>query len=161
MSPKYRLAFFVVAAVIVLDQVTKFLIRKTMDLYHSIEIIPHFANLTYTLNPGAAFSFLAGSRPIVRLTFLVLVAVAAIGCLIYLLKTTRADRRGFTISLSLILGGAVGNLADRLRWGEVVDFIDLYRNHFHWPAFNVADSAITIGIILFLILMLQERSWKT
>jgi signal peptidase II len=160
-NPKYRLAFIIVAAVVLLDQATKFWVHKSMALYQSIEVIPHFANLTYIRNPGAAFSFLAESRPSLRMTFLVVVAIAAIACIVFLLKITRSDRRSFTVGLSLILGGAVGNLIDRLRLGEVADFIDLYWNRFHWPAFNLADSAITIGVILLLIRMLRQRSWNT
>jgi len=81
----------------------------------------------------------------------------AIGCIAYLLRSLRPQQKASLISLSLILGGAVGNLIDRLRLGEVIDFIDLHWYHYHWPAFNVADSAISMGVVLFCIQMLRGK----
>lgn len=158
MSPKYRLAFVLSGAVVVADQVTKYLVHSRMSLLDSVEVIPGFANLTYLRNTGAAFGFLAGNPSGLRVAFFIAVSVVAVGCVLYLIKHLRADQTGFLVSLSLILSGAVGNLIDRIRLGEVIDFIDLYWGHFHWPAFNVADSAITIGVFLLFLQMLRKKS---
>ena len=158
MNPKYRLALIIVSAVIVLDQITKALVQNLMHLYQSIAIVPGFAHLTFLKNTGAAFGFLAGPRSSLRIAFFALVSSVAIGCVLYLLKNLRPDQKSLVASLSLILGGAAGNLIDRLRTGEVVDFIDLHWHHLHWPAFNVADSSITIGVILLFIQMLRKQS---
>ena len=158
MNPKYRLAIIIVSTVSVLDQITKTLVQNLMHLYQSIEIVPNFVHLTFLKNTGAAFGFLAGPRSSLRIAFFVLVSGVAIGCVWYLLKNLRPGRTSLVASLSLILGGAIGNLIDRLRMGEVIDFIDLHWHHFHWPAFNVADSSITIGVILLFIQMLRKQS---
>lgn len=158
MSPKYRLALIVGSTILVLDQITKALVANLMHLYQAIEIVPNFVHLTYLKNTGAAFGVLAGTRSPLRMAFFVLVSSVAIGCVLYLLKNLRPGRTSLVASLSLILGGAVGNLIDRLRMGEVIDFIDLHWHHFHWPAFNVADSSITIGVILLFIQMIRKQS---
>jgi signal peptidase II len=157
-NPKYRLALIVGSTVLVLDQITKALVANLMHLYQSIEIVPYFAHLTYLKNTGAAFGVLAGTRSPLRMVFFVLVSSVAIGCVLYLLKNIRPGRTSLVASLSLILGGAVGNLIDRLRLGEVIDFIDIHWHHLHWPAFNVADSSITIGVILLFIQMIRKQS---
>jgi signal peptidase II len=156
-SPKYRLTVLVISSVLILDQITKVLVHKTMALYQSIELVPNFIHLTYLRNTGAAFGLLAGSRSALRLAFFTLLAAAAIVCIFFLLKNLPPDRKMTNISLSLILSGAIGNLIDRLRLGEVIDFIDLHWYDIHWPAFNVADSAITIGVILFCIQMVRKE----
>jgi signal peptidase II len=155
---KYRLVFLVSSFVLVLDQVTKYWVDKTMTLYQSFELVPHFVRITYVRNTGAAFGFLAGDRSTVRMFFFILVSLVAIGCISYLLKTLRPQQKTLLFSLSMILGGAAGNLIDRLRVGEVTDFIDLHWYQYHWPAFNVADSAITIGVALLFLQMLRKGS---
>jgi signal peptidase II len=157
--PKYRLAFAVGGSVLVLDQITKSLVDHWMRLHQSIEILPNFAHLTYIRNTGAAFGFLAGSNASWRMVFFIIISLVAIGCVFYLLKSLRPPQNTSVVSLALILGGAVGNLVDRVRLGEVIDFLDLHWHDTHWPAFNVADSAITIGVILLLIQMLRRRSF--
>jgi signal peptidase II len=156
-NPKYRLALIVGSTVLILDQITKVLVQRLMQPYQSIEIVPQFAHLIYLKNTGAAFGFLAGTRSPLRVVFFVLVSSVAIGCVLYLLKNLRPGRQPLVLSLSLILGGAFGNLIDRLRLGEVIDFIDIHWHHVHWPAFNVADSAITIGVILLFIQMIRKQ----
>ncbi len=158
MSPKYTLMTLLSGGVLVLDQATKVLVDKTMVLHQSIEIIPNFADLTYLRNTGAAFGFLAGARSSLRIVFFALISSVAIGCIVYLIRGLRPQRKGLLVSLSLILGGAIGNLIDRLRLGEVIDFIDLHWYDIHWPAFNVADSAISIGVVLLFIQMLRKGS---
>jgi signal peptidase II len=158
MNSKYLLASWVCGAILVLDQLTKWWVHKTMALHQSIEILPNFARLTYIRNTGAAFGFFAGVQSNWRMVFFILVSLIAIAAILYLLKTIPPKRSGQIVSLSLVLGGATGNLIDRLRWGEVIDFIDLHWHRYHWPAFNIADSAITMGVIGLLILMSRKGS---
>ena len=158
MNPKYRLMVTISSAVLVFDQITKVVVEKTMSLYQSIEMIPNFVHITYLRNTGAAFGFLAGGRSPLRMIFFILVSSVAIGCISYLLKTLRPQQKTLIVSLSLILGGAIGNLVDRLRMGEVIDFIDLHWYHVHWPAFNVADSAISVGVALLFVQLMRKGS---
>jgi signal peptidase II len=144
--------------ILVLDQATKVLVDKTMAMHQSIDLIPNFVSLTYLRNTGAAFGFLAGARSSLRIVFFALISSVAIGCIVYLIRGLRPPHKALLISLSLILGGAIGNLVDRLRLGEVIDFIDLHWYDIHWPAFNVADSAISIGVVLLFIQMLRKGS---
>ena len=144
---------------LILDQVTKYLIHTGMALHESIPVIPGFFSITYIRNPGAAFGFLAGASPTFRYVFFIGVTVAAIGLIIHYLRTYVADDQFLTISLGMILSGAIGNLIDRVRFGEVIDFLDVYLGATHWPAFNVADSAISVGaFVLFFHLILQKKS---
>lgn len=137
------------ACLVVADQVTKAVVHREMTLHESIPIVPS-VNLTYTRNPGAAFSLLADADPTFRGWFFLIVSIVALTLItVFLRRVERGD--WWTLSgLSLILGGAVGNIIDRVRYGEVIDFIDLYVGRYHWPVFNLADSAITIGMVLLL-----------
>lgn len=135
--------------VVVLDQITKLLVLEKMPLYHSIEVLPGFFNLTHIRNPGGAFGFMAsGSQGLRNLLFFGVSAIA-MGLIVYFYRSTPRTHPLLASALALIFGGAVGNLIDRLRFGEVVDFLDVYIGAWHWPAFNVADSAITVGITIF------------
>ncbi len=157
MSNKYYLTFIISGGIVILDQITKFLVDLNMSLHQSIEIIPNFFHLTYIRNTGAAFGLLAGDPTLGRIIFFTLFSFLAIGCLIYLLKNLRPGAKTAFISLSLILGGAIGNLIDRLRWGEIIDFLDLHWYNWHWPAFNIADSSITIGVIFLFYQIMRKR----
>lgn len=149
-SPLVRLLCLVTLPVLVLDQVTKMLVRERMDLYQNIAIIPHFLDLTYTMNPGAAFSLFAGMPAWFRLAFLIAMNLGAIVVLTYLLA--RSDRVDFnTTAFALIIAGAAGNVIDRGIRGEVIDFIRVHYYGWNYPIFNVADSAITIGVAMILI----------
>lgn len=141
--------FWIALSVLVLDQITKVSVAGTMGLYESIELTPFFS-LTYVHNQGAAFSFLSEAGGWQRWFFVVLSVAASIGLTIWLLRLPK-DARWQETALGLILGGAVGNLIDRVAYGYVIDFLDLYYNNWHWPAFNVADSGITVGVILMVI----------
>lgn len=158
MKPKYRPVVIISSIVLVLDQATKALVHGQMALYQSIEIIPNFFHLTYLRNTGAAFGLMAGNRSALRIVFFFLVSAVAIGCIFYLLKNLRSGQTPWVVSLSSILGGAVGNLIDRLRLGEVIDFLDFHWYTWHWPAFNVADSAITIGVMFLAYQMIRKGS---
>lgn len=134
------------ALVIMLDQLSKWLISNWLDLYQTVEILPFF-NLTLAHNYGAAFSFLASAGGWQRWFFVVL-AVSISAALTVWLKRLPTNAKLEAASLALILGGAIGNVIDRLLYGYVVDFLDLYYGSYHWPAFNIADSAICVGAVL-------------
>ncbi|MEN6331118.1 MAG: signal peptidase II [Smithella sp.] len=136
------------AAVTALDQITKAAITSRFLLHESYAVIDGFFNLVYVMNPGAAFGFLAGASAAFRYVFFTGITAVAILLIIYYLVKNQHGSTVTAVSLTLIFGGAVGNLIDRIRFGAVVDFLDLYIGACHWPAFNVADSAITVGAIL-------------
>lgn len=145
------------AFIITVDQVTKACVSLAMSLHESIVVIGGVFNITYVRNPGAAFGFLATAGPAFRTVFFVAITVAAIVLILYYLYKTTQDEPLLVFSLSLILAGAVGNLIDRVRFGEVIDFLDVYIGVHHWPAFNVADTAISLGAILLIIHMVRDR----
>lgn len=134
---------------IVLDQGSKLIIDSSMQLYQSIPVLPSF-NLTYVHNTGAAFSFLSEAGGWQRWFFAGLALGISIIIAIWLSRLQKHETL-LAVSLSLILGGAVGNLIDRLAYGYVIDFLDVYYGTWHWPAFNIADSAITLGVALMLL----------
>jgi signal peptidase II len=134
---------------IILDQVSKLAIAGSMQLYQSIPIIPYF-NLTYVHNTGAAFSFLSEAGGWQRWFFAGLALVISIVITVWLARLKQHETL-LAIALALVLGGAIGNLIDRLAYGYVIDFLDVYYQTWHWPAFNIADSAITLGVILMLV----------
>ena len=145
-------------AVVVLDVWTKWLVLGRIRLYEAIPVIPGFFQLVHVRNTGAAFGLGANASsnlvPILlnvgAITVFIIVAV-------YAFRTAVTDR-ALQIGLHLILGGAIGNLLDRFRFGYVVDFLDVYIGRHHWPAFNVADSAICIGIVLLFLDMRKKPS---
>lgn len=134
---------------IVLDQVTKLIVVAEMRLYESIPIIPFFS-FTRVHNYGAAFSFLADAGGWQR-WFFTIIAIAISSLIFWWLTQTRREQVLLPIAFCLILGGAIGNLIDRIAYGYVVDFLDVYYQSYHWPAFNIADSAIFLGAVLLLI----------
>lgn len=155
------LSFFLLLFVVVLDQFAKAWIVKSFALYESLEIIPGFFNLTYLTNKGSAFGFLADVDGDWRHYFFLSLATVALVLLFVAWVRMRKDHSLYGPALALIAGGTVGNVIDRVRLGAVVDFLDFYVAGHHWPAFNVADSAITIGVALFLIgNLLEERKKK-
>ncbi|HEY6872018.1 MAG TPA: signal peptidase II [Geobacteraceae bacterium] len=155
MKPKYIILAVVSATVLVIDQATKLYIDRTMDLQTSITVVENFFNITYLRNRGAAFSFLAGFR--YRLQFFIMVSLLASAVILAVFRRLRPDQRFSAFSLSLIFSGALGNLIDRVRLGEVIDFLDAHWYSHHWPAFNVADSAICVGVFLLAIDMFLEE----
>lgn len=159
MLKPYRLLLLVTPAVLILDQLSKLYIDRTFTLYESVTVVENFFHITYLRNQGAAFGLMAGSPW--RVPLLVGVAlVAAVGILWYMSRLEPRQKL-LRAALALIFSGAVGNLIDRIRLGEVIDFIDVHWYRHHWPAFNIADSAITIGVGLMLLdLWLEERRLK-
>jgi len=148
----------IAALVVIIDQLTKQWIMANFALHEQQNVIPGIFDLVYVTNTGAAFGFMAGSKSWLRHLFFVGVAITALIFIIYAYSHLKRQNKIFTYALGLIGGGAIGNLIDRLRFGSVVDFLDFYLGNHHWPAFNVADSAITVGVGLFLLgTMLQHR----
>lgn len=143
------------ALILFLDQATKYLVAHTLGLYESVTVFPGF-NITLVHNTGAAFSFLRDAGGWQRWFFMALSSIIS-GLLVFWMYTTPAHRKWLLCSLALILGGALGNLIDRVLYGYVIDFFDIslpflpLRLFNPWPAFNIADSAITTGIILLVI----------
>src|SRR5690242_3511321 len=145
-----RLLFGITLPILILDQASKLYIASHLALHQDIVLIPNWLDITYTLNPGAAFSMFAGMPAWFRSSLLLVLAAAAIVVLFVLL--VRDSRLSLTsAALAMILAGAIGNLIDRLARGPVVDFILMHYYAYAWPVFNVADSAITIGVVLILI----------
>ncbi|WP_338848878.1 signal peptidase II [Massilia sp. W12] len=138
----------IAAIIILLDQITKITVFKTMSEGQVIPITSFF-NLRFVYNPGAAFSFLANAGGWQRWFFTVLGVVAAI--YITWLLARAGGQRLFCWAMSLILGGAIGNVIDRIAYGKVVDFLDFHYQGMSWPAFNLADSAICVGAVLFIV----------
>jgi signal peptidase II len=139
----------ITSLVIVLDQVSKWWMVSWLSLYETVAIMPYF-NLTMAHNYGAAFSFLAQAGGWQRWFFIGLALIISVVLLVWLAKL-KPTAKLEAISLSLILGGAMGNVMDRIMYGYVVDFLDVYVGTSHWPAFNIADSAICIGAVLLIL----------
>ena len=149
-DPRWRLALTVASVVFVLDRLTKMLVERTMTLEQTIDLLPFFA-LTYVRNPGAAFGLFRNAPEPFRIPLLLVVTVVAFVVLVGYLRETPADRRVVVAALGGVLGGALGNLYCRVRYGEVIDFFHLHWGGWSWPMFNVADSAITVGVIVLLV----------
>jgi len=161
-NAKYELSDFIPvgigAAVVLVDQLTKLWIMTTFALHEQLNIIPGFFNLIHVTNTGAAFGFLAGSKSLLRQVFFVGVAVIALVIMVSVYGHLKKQGKIFVYALGLIAGGAVGNLIDRLRFGSVIDFLDFFIGSHHWPAFNAADSAITVGVALFMLGTLLQHA---
>ena len=140
---------------VILDQISKQVANAQLVLHHSLAIFPGF-NFTLIYNEGAAFSFLSNAGGWQRWFFTILSIVIS-GVLFVWLKKLDHSKRMLAAGLAFILGGAIGNLIDRIVYGHVIDFIDVYYKSYHWPAFNLADSAITLGAALLILDMLLER----
>jgi len=145
------LYYFIITVIIIVDQLTKLWIVNSFTLYESVQIVPGFFNLIYVVNKGAAFSILADVDSPWRHYFFIIVGLAAIIGLTIVYYKTRSQSRLYGVALALICGGAIGNLIDRIRLGHVTDFLDFSIGSYHWPAFNVADSAICVGVGIFLL----------
>lgn len=157
MKKRCSFTFAVVACIVFLDQITKFFISSNMSLYESFPVIDGLFNMTYIRNTGAAFGFLADASPAFRSFLLIGVTVAVILLIMYYIWKMSAEEKFFVFPLSLILGGAVGNLIDRVRFGDVIDFLDFYISSYHWPAFNIADSAVSVGAVILLFKVFKKK----
>ena len=153
-----RLPYFLVALVIfVLDRAAKILVEAYLPLHQSLTIIPGFFDLAHTRNTGVAFGFLANSdSPWMPRVLTLISSLALLTILVFSLRNSSKNWK-LQLGLMLVLGGAGGNLCDRLLYGYVIDFIEAYYRSYHWPTFNVADSSISIGIGLLLLETLTHR----
>jgi signal peptidase II len=153
----YHLMVWPAVAVIVLDQLSKWAVLRSLRVHECVPVLTGFFDLVHVRNRGMAFGLM--NRPGIDFTFYFLVAAslgAVVLLLVWFLKLKDGDSR-LTLGLSLILGGAVGNLIDRLRFREVIDFLDFYLGQYHWPVFNLADSAITVGTFLVALSLIFKR----
>lgn len=148
---RYGIVFGVAAVVLVLDQVTKWIIRQNLSLYDSIIVIDSFFHITHLQNPGAAFGLLADAPAGLRVPFFFAVGLIAVTALMFFVRRVDESRLLLLVSLGAILGGAFGNLVDRVVLGAVTDFLDFHVNGYHWPAFNVADSGISVGMVVLIL----------
>jgi signal peptidase II len=154
-----RLLLIVAPLLLVLDQLSKLYIDRNFFLGQSVTVFTNFFHITYIRNKGAAFGILAGSPW--RVPFFITIGVIASGALLWYLYSTRAEQKLLQIALVMVLSGAIGNIIDRVRLAEVIDFIDVHWYQYHWPAFNIADSAITVGVGLMIVdLWYEERRNK-
>lgn len=147
--------YLIALVVIIFDQWTKYLVIENMAIGESIPIIENLIYLTSHRNPGAAWGILAG-----QMWFFYIITVIVVGIIIYYMETYSKGHRLLGLSLALVLGGAIGNLIDRVRFQEVVDFVDVYIFSYDYPIFNVADSSLVIGVILIGIITLLEEVRK-
>jgi signal peptidase II len=160
-SKKTLTVLAIVALIVILDQITKVCIVQTLELNRRIPVIDSFFDLTHLRNTGAAFSFLAQAPAWFRQPFFFIATAVAIVVLSLFLQRLQEDNRIMIVAVAGILGGAVGNLIDRILYGEVIDFLLFYWGEYYWPAFNVADSCITLGVIGLLWSSLRESRVST
>jgi|JTFO01.1.fsa_nt_gb signal peptidase II len=157
MNNKYRIVSILSGVIIILDQITKIWVQGSISMYESIPVIPGFFDLVHVLNKGAAFGFLNRADIHWQTYFFIGVSALAVVLIFHLVRTVdRRDPFMFT-GLGCILGGALGNMIDRIRIGQVIDFLDFHVAGHHWPAFNVADMAISVGALLLLISFYQRK----
>ncbi|TYT74329.1 signal peptidase II [Desulfobotulus mexicanus] len=148
---------WVASFVVLTDQVTKHLVHTGMVYGSSIPLIPGLFDLTHVHNPGGAFGFLAGQSELIRKIVFIFVSGLATLMILYFYHRTPMNFLWLRTGLALIFGGAVGNMTDRIRFGYVIDFFDVYWKTWHWPAFNVADSAICVGMGIFVFHVLFKK----
>jgi signal peptidase II len=146
---RYIIVFIAVVTIVGLDQLTKYMVCQSLPLHHQKTVIKNFFNIVHIRNPGIAFGMFTQAGARYRTPMLILVSAVAVFIVCYFLYQIRDGSWMQIMCFSLLLGGAAGNLIDRFRIGEVIDFLDVHwYSAFHWPAFNVADSAINVGIVL-------------
>jgi signal peptidase II len=155
MKPRYTLFLLLTVAGLLFDQASKLFIDRSMKLFDTIPVVTDFFNITYVRNPGAAFSFLSNASW--RLPFFISVSLVAAVVILVAFHKLRDEQKLAQVSLAMIFAGAIGNLIDRVRLGEVIDFLDVHWYRHHWPAFNVADSLICVGVFLLALDMLLEE----
>lgn len=148
---KWWLLATVTAAAVALDQWTKWLVLQSIPLQGRVPVVTSLFDLVHVRNRGGAFGLFASLHAGWRGPIFLLLSIAAIALVVGMIRKAPAGRWGLITALSLVLGGAIGNLIDRIRLGEVIDFLDFYRGRYHWPAFNVADIAIVVGVGILLV----------
>lgn len=159
MKNRYLFLIAVALPVIILDQATKLFIVRTLEFHGTITVVENFFEIIHTRNQGAAFGFLRDSA--IRLPFLITVSIVAALVVLAVFRKLRPDQKPTAWGLALVFAGAIGNLIDRVRLGEVIDFLNVHWYEHFWPAFNVADSAICVGVGLLAVdMILEERRRK-
>ena len=153
----YALIIWPAFLIVVLDQVSKLFVIRSLRVHESLPVIKGFFNLVHVRNRGMAFGFMNRAHADLGFWLLVSTSIFAIALLLFWFFRLKDGNIRITLGLSLILGGAVGNLIDRVRFREVVDFLDVFVGSYHWPAFNVADAAITTGTFLVAITLFFKR----
>lgn len=149
--------FFLIAVLFALaDQVLKQIVDKTFSLGDSLAVIPGFFNLVYLRNSGGAFSILDGLPPLWGRLFFICATLAALAFVLYLYRSHPPGNLWGRVGMILVFGGGLGNLVDRVAYGEVIDYLLFYYGRYHWPAFNLADSGITVGVGLMIVDMLRS-----
>jgi signal peptidase II len=143
---KYWVFFLIASMITLVDQLSKWVVSTRIPLHGSVVMISGFLNLVHVRNTGIAFGIFSGSGIPYRAVFLALISLTAMIFIFMYVRKLQAGQIGWLVGISIVFGGALGNFIDRALYGEVIDFIDCYLGRFHWPAFNVADSAVTVGI---------------
>jgi signal peptidase II len=161
MKRKYWVLLILCIGILLLDQWTKSMVVEKLPLYQTVNVIHGFFDLTHVRNTGGAFGIFGGEKGGLGSILFVVVSLIAIGAIVFLFFRIKENEKTLAVAFSFILSGAVGNLIDRLRYGEVVDFLDFHLSGYHWPAFNVADSAICIGIGLMALELLKGGHKKS
>jgi len=152
-----NILFITVAAVVVIfDQITKLILIARLPVGQRLPIIDGLFDLVHVRNTGVAFGIFSRSAFAYRAIFFLAASLIAMTIIVLFLRKLRQDQTGWIVGLGLVFGGAIGNLIDRVRLGEVIDFADFYVGNFHWPAFNVADSAVTIGALYLMIRIIRK-----
>jgi len=154
---KKKWYFSAIFAIIIADQLSKFIIRTNFNLYEQVNVIKGFVKIIYIRNSGVIWGLFSNSKNQIIPIIITILSIAALLTVFYIFLKTSLTCKLELISLSFIMGGAVGNVIDRFSLGYVVDFIDIYVKSYHWPTFNIADSFISIGIILLLISVLRNK----
>lgn len=154
---RFTIAAIWMVVMVIFDQATKLWVSSTMEVWSGFPVIPDFFNMVHVLNRGAAWGFLDSQSIDWQRPLFIGVTFVALGFIAYMLKTTKSSDKWMIHGLGLIAGGAVGNLIDRIRLGVVVDFLDFYVGDYHWPAFNIADCALTVGAGCIILSMLFNK----
>ena len=157
MKREYLLFIGLALIILLLDQVSKWMAVNQIEAHQILSVIPGFFNLVLVKNRGMAFGIFSQTRSGFYYYFLLFTTIGAIGVILFFFFWIKRTKKWLTVGLSLILGGALGNLVDRVRWGYVIDFLDFFLKGYHWPAFNVADSAITAGTFWLLFNIIQGK----
>jgi len=153
----YLLFIGLALIIFLLDQVSKWMVVTHIEAHQTLSVIPGFFSLVLVKNRGMAFGIFSQTRSGFYYYFLLSTTIGAIGVILFSFFWIKSSKKWLTVGLSLILGGAVGNFVDRLRLGYVIDFLDFFLKGYHWPAFNVADSAVTVGTFWLLLNIIQGR----
>ena len=157
MRNKYIRLVVIGGIIVIIDQLTKFFIVNYLPLHDTVPVVSGLFNIIHIKNPGGAFGLLANLTPGMRTFIFLFISSLAVGLILYFYLKTPVNQSWLAAGFALIFGGAIGNLIDRIRFGVVTDFLDFYISKYHWPAFNVADSAITAGIGIFVFHLLFKK----